>query len=217
MIGTHTVQISPSLLAADFADLKGALCTVKKSGAPMVHLDVMDGVFVRNISFGLPVIESLRRVSDLFFDTHLMLQDPGAYIDAFAAAGSDSITFHLESACDASDTLDRIHACGRRCGISIRPDTPVEALCPYLSRVDLVLLMSVEPGFGGQAFLPETPARIRQLRALRPDVTISVDGGINETTAPLCIEAGANILVAGSYFFRAQDPADAVRRLCAAR
>lgn len=207
------IHVSPSLLAADFAHLSRELDGVKQSGADMIHLDVMDGVFVPNLSFGLPVIESIRRVSDLVFDAHLMIEDPYAYIDPFCDAGCDFITFHLESKSDVQKTIDKIHARGKKCGLSIKPATPADALIPYLSSIDMVLVMSVEPGFGGQRFMPESLEKIRRIRELAPRMLVSVDGGINAETAQLVKRAGANCLVAGSFFFKAADKRAAVDAL----
>ena len=207
------IHVSPSLLAADFAHLSRELDGVKQSGADMIHLDVMDGVFVPNLSFGLPVIESIRRVSDLIFDAHLMIEDPYAYIDPFCDAGCDFITFHLESKSDVQKTIDKIHARGKKCGLSIKPATPADALIPYLSSLDMVLVMSVEPGFGGQRFMPESLEKIRRIRELAPRMLVSVDGGINAETAQLVKHAGANCLVAGSFFFKAADNRAAVDAL----
>ena len=207
------IHVSPSLLAADFAHLSRELDGVKQSGADMIHLDVMDGVFVPNLSFGLPVIESIRRVSDLVFDAHLMIEDPYAYIDPFCDAGCDFITFHLESKRDVQKTIDKIHARGKKCGLSIKPATPADALIPYLSSLDMVLIMSVEPGFGGQRFMPESLETIRRIRELAPRMLVSVDGGINAETAQLVKHAGANCLVAGSFFCQAADKRAAVDAL----
>lgn len=207
------IHVSPSLLAADFAHLSRELDGVKQSGADMIHLDVMDGVFVPNLSFGLPVIESIRRVSDLVFDAHLMIEDPYAYIDPFCDAGCDFITFHLESKSDVQKTIDKIHARGKKCGLSIKPTTPADALVPYLSSIDMVLVMSVEPGFGGQRFMPESLEKIRRIRELAPRMLVSIDGGINAETAQLVKHAGANCLVAGSFFFKAADKRAAVDAL----
>lgn len=207
------IKVSPSLLSADFSILKEELKTVSESGAEFIHLDVMDGHFVPNMSFAMPVIKSLRTVSDLFFDTHLMITDPLRYIKDFSDAGSDMITFHIECDSDIDETIAAIKKENKKCGISIKPKTPVKALIPYLDKIDSVLVMSVEPGFGGQKFMPEVLPKIEEIRALKPDIMISVDGGIDDKTAPLVKKAGADTLVAGSYYFKASDKKEAVRIL----
>lgn len=205
--------ISPSLLAADFTRLDRELERITNGGAQWLHLDVMDGIFVPNISFGIPVIQSLRKISSLTFDVHLMIQEPLNYVQAFADAGADVLTFHLESSSDPDTTIEAIHRCGMKAGISIKPGTPVEAVFPYLNQLELLLVMSVEPGFGGQKFMPECLDRIRAIRQKAPELDISVDGGINAQTGAACREAGANVLVAGSYVFGAEDLAAAIASL----
>lgn len=210
------MQISPSLLAADFTRLGEEVAAIQAAGADMLHLDVMDGRFVQNISFGIPVIASLRKVTGLFFDTHLMIADPLRYIDSFAGAGSDRITFHLESESDVRDTIAEIRRYGKEAGISIRPGTSAEEIFPYLELVDLVLIMTVEPGFGGQAFMPDTMPKVRKIydraRESGVDLMIQVDGGINLDTAFTAAQNGANVLVAGSSVF-AGDYAAAIKKL----
>lgn len=214
-------KISASILAADFAALGADCRRVLAAGADMLHIDVMDGHFVPNISLGVPVLQSLHQaLPDAFYDVHLMIDEPARYAPAFAAAGADLITFHLEAVADAATvekTIAAIRACGCRVGLSLRPGTPVEAVYPYLSQLDLLLVMSVEPGFGGQSFLPGAPARLAALNAERArqnaTCVLEVDGGINAETAPLCTAAGADWLVAGVALFGAQNPAQTLRAL----
>ncbi|MDR2932092.1 MAG: ribulose-phosphate 3-epimerase [Oscillospiraceae bacterium] len=203
------IKISPSVLACDFSRLGEEVRAMEKAGADMIHLDIMDGHFVPNISFGPPVVASLRRVSDMFFDTHLMLTHPLSYIDGFAAAGSNRITFHLESENDAGAVIDRIEVNGAEPGIVIKPATPAQAVFPYLHRVKMVLVMTVEPGFGGQRFMADMCPKIAALRdevtKRGLDVDIEVDGGIDAGTAVVAAKAGANVLVAGSSLFGSGD------------
>ena len=209
------IQISPSLLAADFARLGQEVEAVARGGADMLHLDVMDGVFVPNISFGMPVIASLRKATDLFFDVHIMITHPERYIRDLAAAGADLVTFHVEAAGDPVSVIEEIHRCGMKAGVTLRPDTPAAAVLPLLPRVELVLVMTVEPGFGGQAFRPEMMPKVEEIAVFAKghglgELIIQVDGGIGADTAALCAAHGANCFVAGSSIFGARDKAGAI-------
>ena len=213
-------MVSPSILSADFAHLGSDCRAVLDAGAQMLHYDVMDGHFVPNISFGVPVLKSLHKaLPDAFYDVHLMIDDPLTYAEPFAKAGASLITFHLECGCDTAATLARIKALGCKTGLSVKPHTSVQALFPYLDQLDLALVMSVEPGFGGQKFMPSALDKLRWLktekerRGLR--FLLEVDGGVDAATAPQCVAAGADVLVAGSAIYGAADPAAAVRALAA--
>lgn len=211
------VKISPSVLACDLSKLLDEVKSIQEAGADMVHLDVMDGSFVTNISFGLPVISSLRKNTDMFFDVHLMIDRPERYIPRFIDAGADLVTFHYEACEDPRTALETIRNLGKKAGISIKPATPVEEIYPLLDSCDLVLIMTVEPGYGGQAFMPEMLVKIERLRAeivkRGLDIDIQVDGGINEETAVMVKRAGANNLVAGSYVFKADNKKQAINSL----
>ncbi len=211
------IKISPSLLACDFSRLKDELNCIYEAGAEMAHLDIMDGMFVTNISFGLPVIESIRKVTPIFFDVHLMIERPERYIDRFIDAGADLVTFHLEATDCADECIDIIKKRGKLVAVSVKPATPIEAVYPYLDRCDMVLVMTVEPGYGGQALIPECLEKVRKLRAEIEkrglDIDIQVDGGINEGNASLAKEAGANVLVAGSAVFKYADRRAAIDKL----
>ncbi len=198
------VQIAPSILSADFAKLGAEVRALEKAGADLIHLDVMDGHFVPNLTFGPMLVKAIRPYTTLPFDVHLMMTNPAPFIAEFARAGADMITVHLESDADIADLIALIKKEKKKAGISIRPKTSVSKLLPYLPMIDLVLVMSVEPGFGGQPFIKHSLEKIVELKALigRKPVQISVDGGINNITAPACILAGADILVAGSYVFK---------------
>ena len=203
--------LSTSILAADFNKLGQQIADVQKAGAPYLHVDVMDGMFVPSISFGMPVIKSIRNNTDMVFDVHLMIVDPIRYIREFAEAGADIINFHLEAAPDCFAVIDRIRSFNKKVGITIKPATKVEELIPYLDKVDMILVMTVEPGFGGQPFIEASYDKIRALRKLLSErglnTDIEVDGGITFDNLSRVIEAGANVIVAGSTVFRG-DAAD---------
>ena len=202
--------LSPSILAADFARLGEQIEEACKAGAEYVHIDVMDGVFVPSISFGMPVIRTIRKVTDKVFDVHLMIVEPERYVKEFKACGADSITFHLEATEDAEETIALIRSLGCRVGMSIKPRTPVEAVRKYLSKLDMLLVMTVEPGFGGQQYIPESTERIRQVRQMADELgielDIQVDGGITRDNARVVLDAGANVIVAGSAIFGGNIP-----------
>ncbi|MDB6095425.1 MAG: rpe [Verrucomicrobia bacterium] len=207
----HPAILSPSLLAGDHAQLAASLKVVEDLGLGWIHLDIMDGHFVPNLSFGPQTVAALRPRSKLFFDTHLMLDEPHRYIEAFAHAGSNLISIHIEPAYDHVATLAKIHALGCQCGIVLNPGTPAEAIEPLLTKVDLVLVMTVQPGFGGQAFRGEMMPKLRQISEWRHQrglkFRLEVDGGIDLTTAAECRAAGADTFVAGTSFYRAPDRA----------
>ncbi|MDD6061737.1 MAG: ribulose-phosphate 3-epimerase [Oscillospiraceae bacterium] len=211
------IRIAPSVLACDFSVLGAEAARMQDCGAEMLHLDVMDGMFVPNISFGAPVIRAIRDKSRAQFDVHLMICDPLRYIDDFRAAGADSITFHIEAAEAPKKVIDAIHAAGCRAAVSVKPGTPVETVYPFLQDLEMVLVMTVEPGFGGQAFLPQM---CQKIAALRKECTerglstdIQVDGGINASTVREAAAAGANVFVAGSAVFRSADAAAVIAQL----
>ncbi len=214
------IKLSPSALACDFGCAASQIEAAKNGGAEYLHLDVMDGIFVPNISFGQPVVKSLNKTSDLVSDVHLMITDPIRYIEDFAKAGADIITFHVEAADDPEAVLRKIKACGKKTGISIKPKTSVEAIIPYLHLCDLVLVMTVEPGFGGQKFMADMLPKVTQLKEYAErnglDYEISIDGGVSAENAKMCVLAGANVLVAGSSVLGKPNIKEAAEELLAA-
>lgn len=214
------VKLSPSALACDFGKAGEQIAAAKEGGAEYLHLDVMDGIFVPNISFGQPVVKSLNKCSDLVSDVHLMITDPIRYIEDFANAGADIITFHVEATDDPEAVLRKIKACGKKTGISIKPKTSVEAIIPYLHLCDLVLVMTVEPGFGGQKFMADMLPKVTQLKEYAErnglDYEISIDGGVSAENAKMCVLAGANVLVAGSSVLGKSNIKEAAEELLAA-
>lgn len=198
--------LAPSILSADFKVLGEQIRITSDNGAKYLHFDVMDGMFVPSISFGMPVLKSIQGVSPQVMDVHLMVTDPGRYVEDFQEAGADILTVHLEACEDVQAVLDKIHACGIKAGVSIKPATPVEELLPVLDQAEMFLIMSVEPGFGGQAFIPESLEKIKNLRSMLDErglnADIEVDGGIYQSNVKEVLDAGANIIVAGSAVFK---------------
>ena len=211
------IKISPSILACDFTKLGEEIESIRLAGAEMAHLDVMDGIFVTNISFGLPVIESIRKSTSMFLDVHLMITKPERYIERFIDAGADLVTFHVEATDCSDQCIEMIKSKGKKAAISVKPGTPVEKIYQYLDRCDMVLVMTVEPGYGGQALIPECLEKVKKLKAEIDKrglaVDIQVDGGINEKNAADAKAAGANVLVAGSAVFKYEDRKSAIDKL----
>lgn len=211
------IKIAPSILSADFARLGEDINSI--STADYLHFDVMDGIFVPNISIGIPVLQSVRKYTDMVLDVHLMITEPVRYVERFAQAGADIVVVHLEADTpeNIAASLDKIKACGKKAGIAIKPKTPAQELLPYMDRLDLALVMTVEPGFGGQKFMADMMPKVSFLREYITshglDCELEVDGGVNPETAKVCINAGANVLVAGSDVFKASDRAARIKQL----
>ena len=206
MLKNAPTLIYPSILSGDFGRLSEEAKRIESAGADAIHVDIMDGQFVKNLTFGPRALEAINRATALFLDVHLMIYNPYDYVEIFARSGADRITFHFEATEDVEDTIEFIQKCGLKAGIAFRPETSFSFVAKYMPMCDLVLLMTVNPGFGGQAFLPQVLEKVQLTREYRDknklNVNIQVDGGIDEKTAPLCIAAGANVLVSGDYLFR---------------
>ena len=208
------IIVSPSILAADYGKLAEEITKVTDAGAEYIHIDVMDGHFVPNISIGVPVVASIRKVTSAVFDCHLMISNPIDYIDAFVKAGADLISFHVESNSDISETIKKITSANKKAALVVKPNTPINVVFPYLKDISMVLVMTVEPGFGGQSFmedmLPKVTALREEIERQGLNVDIQVDGGVDNITASACKDAGANVLVAGSYIFKSPDVKEAI-------
>lgn len=205
------IKISPSILASDYANLQTELKRI--SSSDLIHVDVMDGHFVPNISIGAPVVQSIKKVCNIPFDVHLMISEPLKYIEDFAKAGADIICFHTECDSDIEQTIDKILSLGKKAALAVKPNTPVDDVLPYLSKLSMVLVMTVEPGFGGQSFMESTMPKIEKLRQINADIDIEVDGGINLETIKIAAKAGANVFVAGSAVFKSENPNDTITQL----
>ena len=205
------IKISPSILASDYANLESELTRISRSD--LIHIDVMDGHFVPNITIGAPVVKALKRVCDIPFDVHLMISNPIDYVEDFANAGADIICFHTECSSDTEKTIDKILSLGKKAALAVKPDTEIDGVLPFLDKLSMVLVMTVEPGFGGQSFMGEVMPKIEKIREINKDIDIEVDGGINEETIKIAAKAGANVFVAGSAVFRCETPNDMIETL----
>lgn len=205
------IKISPSILASDYANLETELNKISTSD--LIHVDVMDGHFVPNISIGAPVVSAIKKVCRIPFDVHLMISNPIDYVEDFAKAGADIICFHAESSSDLEQTIAKIEALGVKPAVAVKPNTDIDVVLPYLDRLSMVLVMTVEPGFGGQSFMESTMPKIEKIRKINSEIDIEVDGGINEQTIKIASKAGANVFVAGSAVFKSSDPAQTISAL----
>lgn len=205
------IKISPSILASNYANLEAEL--KKCSTAELIHVDVMDGHFVPNISIGAPVVSSIKKVCSIPFDVHLMISNPIDYVEDFANAGADIICFHTESNSNIGETIDKIISLGKKAALAVKPSTDIDVVLPYLDKLEMVLVMTVEPGFGGQSFMESTMPKIEKLRSINSNIDIEVDGGINAETIKIAAKAGANVFVAGSAVFKSENPAETIQIL----
>lgn len=208
---SNTLKISPSILASDYANLQSELDRISTSD--MIHIDVMDGHFVPNISIGAPVVAACKKVCSVPFDVHLMISNPLDYAEDFAKAGADIICFHTECDSDTEQTIDKILSLGKKAALAIKPATSIDEVVKYLDKISMVLVMTVEPGFGGQSFMESTMPKIEAIRKINPDIDIEVDGGINADTVKIAAKAGANVFVAGSAVFKSENPAETIALL----
>lgn len=207
------IKISPSILASDYANLETELNKCSNGGADLIHIDVMDGHFVPNISIGAPVVNSIKKICRVPFDVHLMISNPFDYIEDFSNAGADIICFHVESNSNIEQTIDKILSCGKKAALAVKPNTDIDVVVPYLDKLSMILVMTVEPGFGGQSFMECTMNKIEKIRSINKEIDIEVDGGINEHTVITASKAGANVFVAGSAVFKSKNPCEAIKTL----
>lgn len=219
MANKREFKLAPSILSADFSVLGQQIAEAEAGGAKVLHIDVMDGRFVPNFTFGALLVKTIRKCSNMFYDCHLMVEKPYDFIDSFYKAGADNITVHYEALGDkCGEALDYIHSLGIKAGLSVSPDTPVEVIAPYIDKVDMILIMSVYPGFGGQKFIPESLDRIAKVKEMTQgyDIDIEVDGGVYDENIKTVVDAGANVIVAGSAVFAKENITEAARKLCEA-